>query len=78
MWRPIPGRATRPGTYLSRSLGEPVVDFLQRYKGIAGLILAMICVYRISEFVLNVMNPFYLDLGFTPDQVAEALSLIHI
>ncbi len=69
---PIPGRATRPGTYLSRSLGEPVVDFLQRYKGIAGLILAMICVYRISEFVLNVMNPFYLDLGFTPDQVAEA------
>jgi PAT family beta-lactamase induction signal transducer AmpG len=24
----------------------------------------MICCYRLSDFVLNIMNPFYLDLGF--------------
>jgi PAT family beta-lactamase induction signal transducer AmpG len=70
--RPIPGRPTRPGTYLGRSLGEPIADFFTRYKGISTLILALICVYRISEFVLNVMNPFYLDMGFSADQVAEA------
>jgi PAT family beta-lactamase induction signal transducer AmpG len=69
---PIPWRRTRPGTYLARSLGEPIADFFRRYKDVATLILAMICVYRISEFVLNVMNPFYLDLGFSPDQVASA------
>jgi PAT family beta-lactamase induction signal transducer AmpG len=69
---PIPGVPTRPGTYLSRSLGEPISDFLKRHRGTAMLILAMICMYRISEFVLNVMNPFYLDLGFTPEQVASA------
>jgi PAT family beta-lactamase induction signal transducer AmpG len=69
---PIPGRATRPGTYLARSLGEPVADFFARYKDVATLILALICLYRISEFVLNVMNPFYLDLGFSADQVASA------
>ncbi|MDB5429128.1 MAG: permease [Caulobacter sp.] len=69
---PVPGRQTRPGTYLARSLGEPVADFFSRYRDTATLILALICLYRISEFVLNVMNPFYLDLGFTTDQVASA------
>jgi len=69
---PIPRLPTRPGTYLGRSLGEPITDFFKRHRGTAMLILAMICVYRISEFVLNVMNPFYLDLGFSPDQVANA------
>lgn len=75
---PIPGHATRPGTYLARSLGEPIMDFLHRYEGIAGLILAMICVYRISEFVLNLMTPFYLDMGFSPDEVAEARKVFGI
>lgn len=70
---PIPGYPTRPGVYASRALGEPLVDFFHRYgRSPATLILALICLYRISEFVLNVMNPFYLDLGFTADQVAEA------
>ena len=70
---PIPGHPTRPGLYASRALGEPLVDFFQRYgRRPATLILALICLYRVSEFVLNVMNPFYLDLGFSTDQVAEA------
>jgi PAT family beta-lactamase induction signal transducer AmpG len=68
---PIPGRRTRPGLYLAGSFGAPLADFFQRYRGAAGLILALICIYRVSDFVLNIMNPFYLDLGFTPVEIAE-------
>ena len=35
-------------------------DFFRRYGKIASLILALICSYRLSDFVLNIMNPFYL------------------
>ncbi len=69
--RPIPGRPTRPGIYLSRALGEPLADFFARFGKSAGLVLALICVYRLSDFVLNIMNPFYLDLGFTKPEIAE-------
>ncbi len=69
--RPLPRLRTRPGAYLSHALGEPLVDFFSRYGRTAALILALICVYRLSDFVLNIMNPFYLDLGFTKIEIAE-------
>jgi PAT family beta-lactamase induction signal transducer AmpG len=72
---PIPRVRTRPGLYLSSAFGEPLGDFFNRFKGSAVLILALICVYRLSDFVLNIMNPFYLDLGFSMTQVAEARKL---
>ena len=62
---------TRPGAYFNGAFVVPVVDFFQRYQNWAAFILALICVYRVSEFVLNIMSPFYLDLGFDVDQVAE-------
>ncbi|BCJ92009.1 permease [Terrihabitans soli] len=68
---PVPGMRTRPGIYLAASFGAPLKDFFQRYAGIASLILALICLYRVSDFVLNVMNPFYLDLGFSKIEIAE-------
>ncbi|HEY8615410.1 AmpG family muropeptide MFS transporter [Phenylobacterium sp.] len=68
---PIPRVRTRPGVYLSAALGEPLRDFFVRYRGVAGLILALICVYRLSDFVLNIMNPFYADLGYTKTEIAE-------
>jgi PAT family beta-lactamase induction signal transducer AmpG len=68
---PLPGTSTRPGLYLGASFGAPLKDFFQRYAGTAGLILALICLYRVSDFVLNVMNPFYLDLGFSKIEIAE-------
>jgi PAT family beta-lactamase induction signal transducer AmpG len=68
---PIPGAQTRPGTYFTRSYGDPLRDFLVRFRGSAGLILAMICCYRLSDFVLNIMNPFYLDVGFNLETIAE-------
>jgi len=68
---PLPGLRTRPGAYLAGSFGEPLQDFFKRFAGTAALILALICLYRVSDFVLNIMNPFYLDLGFTKTEVAE-------
>jgi PAT family beta-lactamase induction signal transducer AmpG len=68
---PIPRVATRPGAYLAGSFGEPLVDFFKRFGRTAGLILALICVYRLADFVLNIMNPFYLDLGFSKTEIAE-------
>lgn len=68
---PFPGTRTRPGIYLAGSFGAPLADFFRRYEGTASLILALICIYRISDFVLNIMNPFYLDLGFTMGEIAE-------
>ncbi|MDX6804485.1 AmpG family muropeptide MFS transporter [Terrihabitans rhizophilus] len=68
---PQRGRPTRPGVFLSASFGAPLADFFRRYAGSAALILALICLYRVSDFVLNIMNPFYLDLGFTKTEIAE-------
>jgi MFS transporter, PAT family, beta-lactamase induction signal transducer AmpG len=68
---PVPGARTRPSTYFVRSYGDPLRDFFGRFAGTAGLILAMICCYRLSDFILNIMNPFYIDLGFDLETIAE-------
>ena len=50
---------------------EPFADFLKRYGNHALLILALIGVYRISDVVMGIMaNPFYVDMGYTKDEVA--------
>jgi PAT family beta-lactamase induction signal transducer AmpG len=69
---PVPRLATRPGVFLSHALGDPLAEFFTRFGKTAALILALICVYRLSDFVLNIMTPFYLDLGFSKTEVAEA------
>jgi PAT family beta-lactamase induction signal transducer AmpG len=69
---PLPGTPTRPGVYLRRAYGEPLGNFFDRFSLKFGLlILALICMYRLSDFVLNLMNPFYIDLGFSLTQIAE-------
>ncbi|GGE33396.1 permease [Agaricicola taiwanensis] len=74
----IPGHRTRPGVYLGGSFGAPLADFFRRYEGSAALILALICIYRVSDFVLNIMNPFYLDLGFTMVEIAEVRKIFGV
>ena len=50
---------------------SPIIDFIQRFKWQAALMLALIAVYRISDVVMGVMsNPFYQEMGFTKDEVA--------
>jgi MFS transporter, PAT family, beta-lactamase induction signal transducer AmpG len=51
---------------------DPIADFVSRYRWYALLILALVSCYRISDIVIGVMaNPFYVDAGFSKDEVAE-------
>ncbi|MGE3475479.1 MAG: MFS transporter [Rhodospirillaceae bacterium] len=68
---PLPGRRTQPGLYLAHSFGDPLKDFFARFGRAAALMIVLICFYRVSQFVMAVMlNPFYLDLGFSLSEVA--------
>ncbi|MDE2615883.1 MAG: AmpG family muropeptide MFS transporter [Burkholderiales bacterium] len=63
--------ARGPGEWLQGALVEPFADFLRRYQWQAALILGLIAVYRISDVVMGIMaNPFYVDMGYTKDEVA--------
>jgi PAT family beta-lactamase induction signal transducer AmpG len=65
---PAPRNAAQ---WLEEVLIEPFADFIRRYRWHAVLILALISIYRISDVVMGIMaNPFYVDMGFTKDQVA--------
>jgi MFS transporter, PAT family, beta-lactamase induction signal transducer AmpG len=76
---PVPGRPTRPGIHLKRAYGEPLANFFGRFGAqLGGLILALICVYRLSDFVLNLMGPFYVDLGFSLGQIAEVRKIFGV
>jgi PAT family beta-lactamase induction signal transducer AmpG len=69
--RGLPPWQARLAAWLEVSVVGPFRDFLQRYRWHAALILALIAVYRISDIVLGIMAyPFYVDLGFTKDEVA--------
>ena len=57
--------------WLRGALIEPFADFWQRYRWQAVLVLALIAVYRISDVVMGIMaNPFYVDMGYSKDEVA--------
>ena len=69
--RQVLPRARNAAEWLRSVLVEPFADFIRRYKWQAALILALIAVYRISDVVMGIMaNPFYVDMGFTKDEVA--------
>jgi len=65
------GTALDAAAWFYDAVLSPFIDFLQRFKWQAVLILALIAVYRISDVVMGVMsNPFYQEMGFTKDEVA--------
>ncbi|MDP2417237.1 MAG: AmpG family muropeptide MFS transporter [Hydrogenophaga sp.] len=65
--------------WLRSALVEPFADFLKRYGKHALLILALIGVYRISDVVMGIMaNPFYVDMGYTKDEVAAVTKVYGI
>ena len=62
--------------WLKSALVEPFADFLRRYGKQAILILALIAIYRISDVVMGIMaNPFYVDMGYTKDEVAAVTKI---
>jgi len=63
--------AKNAAQWLQGALVAPFMDFLLRYRWHAALILALIGTYRISDIVMGIMaNPFYVDMGYTKDEVA--------
>jgi PAT family beta-lactamase induction signal transducer AmpG len=62
--------------WLQGALVAPFADFIKRYKWQAALILSLIAVYRISDVVMGIMaNPFYVDMGYTKDEVAAVTKI---
>ena len=74
---PVPLRAARTAReWIETALVEPFADFFRRYKWQAALILGLIAVYRISDVVMGIMaNPFYVDMGYTKDEVAAVTKI---
>ena len=71
--------ARNAAEWLRSALVEPFADFLQRYGKQALLILALIGTYRISDIVMGIMaNPFYVDMGYTKDEVAAVTKVYGI
>ncbi|WP_048438071.1 MFS transporter [Caenimonas sp. SL110] len=63
--------ARNAAAWLREVLVEPFAEFIRRYGWHAALILGLIAVYRISDIVMGIMaNPFYVDMGYTKDEVA--------
>ena len=78
---PEPQRRAMPAAknvaeWLQGALIDPFADFLRRYGTQAMLILALIAIYRISDVVMGIMaNPFYVDMGYTKDEVATVTKI---
>jgi MFS transporter, PAT family, beta-lactamase induction signal transducer AmpG len=68
--------ARNAAEWLKGALVDPFADFLRRYGKQAALILALIAIYRISDVVMGIMaNPFYVDMGYTKDEVAAVTKI---
>ncbi len=71
--------AKNPAEWLQSALVEPFAEFLRRYRWQAALILGLIAVYRISDVVMGIMaNPFYVDMGYTKDEVAAVTKVFGV
>ena len=76
--RPLPP-AKGLGDWLRGAVVEPFADFIGRYRWQAALILALIAVYRISDVVMGIMaNPFYVDMGYSKDEVAAVTKVFGV
>jgi PAT family beta-lactamase induction signal transducer AmpG len=65
--------------WLRAAMVEPFSEFIGRYRWHAALILALIATYRISDVVMGIMaNPFYVDMGFTKDEVAAVTKVFGV
>jgi PAT family beta-lactamase induction signal transducer AmpG len=57
---------------LKTAVVEPFSEFFRRSGSLAMVILAFIALYRLSDIVMGIMaNPFYLDLGYTKQEIAS-------
>ena len=72
-----PAKSVR--AWLQGALIDPFAEFFQRYRWQAALILGLIAVYRISDVVMGIMaNPFYVDMGYSKDEVAAVTKVFGV
>ena len=65
--------------WLQTALVEPFAEFFKRHGWNAALILALIATYRISDIVMGIMaNPFYVDMGYSKDEVASVTKVFGV
>ncbi len=65
------------GEWFTGAVVCPLTDFFGRYgTALALLVLGFVGVYRLTEFTMGSMvNPFYIDRGFTLAQIATVVKL---
>jgi PAT family beta-lactamase induction signal transducer AmpG len=86
LWAPEPVAQVAPAVagrglrvWLFGTLVAPFADFVQRYRWHAVLLLSLIALYRISDVVMGVMaNTFYVDMGYTKDEVAAVTKIFGV
>ncbi|WGL16648.1 AmpG family muropeptide MFS transporter [Microbulbifer bruguierae] len=55
-----------------RAVACPFIEFFQRNGRYAIVLLIFVGIYRVSDIAMGIMaNPFYLDLGFSKDEIAQ-------
>jgi PAT family beta-lactamase induction signal transducer AmpG len=60
--------------WIKESVIEPFADFIKHDSWI--LILVFIVIYKLADAFIGIMtNPFYLDIGFTKDDIATYVKL---
>ncbi|HCL15631.1 MAG TPA: AmpG family muropeptide MFS transporter [Pseudomonas sp.] len=70
------GCLSAPGRILMGPVLTPITDFIVRYRWQALLLLGLIATYRMSDTVMGVMaNVFYIDQGFSKDEIASVSKL---
>ncbi|MEO5670005.1 MAG: permease [Ramlibacter sp.] len=75
----VPPGMAPAAAWLELVVIEPFAEFLRRYGWHAMLILMLIAVYRISDIVMGIMaNPFYVDMGYTKDEVAAVTKVFGV
>lgn len=72
-------RLERLVSWFKNAAVMPFLDFIRRYRLQAIVLLAMISLYRISDIVMGVMsNPFYLDMGFSKEEIATVSKIFGV
>jgi len=66
------GSLARLIAWFSDAVVSPFVEFFQRSGSLALFILLLVGTYKLSDITMGVMaNPFYIDLGFGLDDIAN-------
>jgi PAT family beta-lactamase induction signal transducer AmpG len=62
--------------WFTDAVGSPFIEFFQRNGALAVVILLLVGTYKISDITMGVMaNPFYIDLGFSLDEIASVTKI---